>query len=71
MLKTFTEIKNTAKYGDYQRVAYICDCSVVTVRKVVDKERKDNFKIQYAFSKLFLERELLRRDVQQISIVRN
>ncbi len=63
---SFNEIKDKAQSGDYMRVAEICNCSIKTVRAVVDGYRIDHHYIQYTFSKIIAYRTKLKLHVKEL-----
>lgn len=63
---SFNEIKEKAQSGDYMRVAEICNCSIKTVRAVVNGYRLDHYFIQYTFAKIIAYRAELKSQVKQL-----
>lgn len=61
---SFREIKEKAQRGDYVRVAEICNCSIKTVRAVVDGYRLDNYFIQYTFAQIMTHRKELKEKIE-------
>jgi hypothetical protein len=58
-MKTLQEIKQTARKGDYSRVAEVVKVSKDLVSKVVNELRTDHYNIQKTFSDLLDNRERL------------
>ena len=62
-MKTFKEILDLKRYGDYAIISKAVGCSIRNVRAVIRKERKDKYRIQEAFSNLIETREKLESDL--------
>ena len=62
-MKTFKEILELKRYGDYAIISNGVGCSIRNVRAVIRKERKDKYRIQEAFSNLIETREKLESDL--------
>jgi hypothetical protein len=64
-MKSLTEIKALAEWGDYEQVARMCDVSRDLVQRVISNERKDRHNIQLTFSQLLEFREELKERNQK------
>jgi len=58
-MKTFREILEFKRYGDYKIISDAVGCSIRHVRAVIREERKDKYRIQEAFSNLIEQRAKL------------